>query len=322
MHHTSTRMDSRSSTDLESRHSFSQLGSRPNDPLSRPPLVRRADLDPESNFSQHDCSGYPYGRTSNTKFSFDTNNKTQRPVVIYHEGALHSVCPEDPSMGVLRIPASYEARDCQPILDYEIEGGWSYDEWGRTYYKEHGKIEEVDEDHASRPPSPSDQDVQMFGATEPLPVCTTPPPRPMRFSMTLPPTGCFPPECAEEKPPLALPSSFSSPAFDDSEESSVLEENLASIEHATTEIGMMHSVCSLMSPVLTHVDGSSFQTFAPLYALFNLQCHIDTCGRIQYLLSLVRDALNRRFQIGDEQWRVRSSSWDQKYGNRLLSLRT
>jgi len=54
----------------------------------------------------------------------------------------------------------------------------------------------------------------------------------------------------------------------------------------------------------------------------DLSQHIDLCTRLEGSLGSLISTLTSRFQIGAEEWGVRSSSWHQKYCKRLFSLRT
>lgn len=164
---------------------------------------------------------------------------------------------------------------------YVTIGGWGHDEFGRDRYYETGKIEEVDAPPFSSSEQPSDsvailpaEDVAAFQdiLTEPLPECTTPPPRPSVrvFEVAPEEEELFYPrvEANPVHPSNDLPSFFQEPFFRSPgiaprsaslpkvttfPERVVVEENLSAIVLAAKD---MNSMCSVRRTI--------FQTFESL----------------------------------------------------------
>ncbi|KAF8161365.1 hypothetical protein B0H34DRAFT_700651 [Crassisporium funariophilum] len=213
--------------------------------------------------------------------------------------------------------------------EHIIESGWIQDIFGRDIYVGHGTIEEVVDDNAG---SSSNYDAEDIYGT-PLPkkrvlvslkpgehapngfmheeisyISTPPPcPRPRNLpSLRATSTGSehlsFKATSVPAMPTASV--STTAPVLDPPTEVALVTENLALLASSMEDIQFMNTF--LLAKSVEH----------------DLSEHIDICAHIEKSLVSLRGTLTLRTQIGAEEWNVRSPSWHQKHGKRLLSLRT
>ncbi|KAJ6631365.1 hypothetical protein B0H10DRAFT_2207038 [Mycena sp. CBHHK59/15] len=243
----------------------------------------------------------------------------------------------DPKYAGFSGPTRDSRRRLQPtpptrleIQGYQIEGGWTYDASGGTYYVSHGGIKEVGEDdgelaNETQPLDPLAEDSQTFFDEEPLPPDTTPPPRPIHRPIELLPLHV--PErlplhdgsntLSSQPPPLtsrefrSLPGCSgvvlspslavgSPPVLTLSQELNLVEQNLLSLATGSLDVASLHN------------------SFAALP--FPLDAHLTLCDAIGEALHAVHQSLKRRSGIAAEEWRLRSDSCKRKTLERLRRL--
>ncbi|KAF8806616.1 hypothetical protein BYT27DRAFT_7101590 [Phlegmacium glaucopus] len=253
---------------------------------------------------------------SNILGMFDNNNvpitSTYRPP--YHPQTYHYDLDTEPGPSHLH---NYSQPGYQ-TNNYTISA-WTKDFEGQDIYVGHGKIEEVRSDVGESanhgPPSRSGlgpllalnagnhESNELLN--DELAYLSTPPPcpRPRNLPSLQPtPTGS---DYMHFKAPSvpAKTTTSSSPAPILSTEVHLVRNNLAMVELSLEDVQFMNTV--FLSKSVEH----------------DLSDHIDLCARIEYSLESLRRTLTHRTRIGAEEWSVRSTSWHQKHGDRLLSLK-
>ena len=238
---------------------------------------------------------------------------------------------------------------------YVVESGWSKDVFGKDLYVGHGRIEEVDdeaaasanryggeEDNLSAPrdrtgPSvssrPRSHQSNSFRSEEYPLISTSPPcPRPktlpsLRETSSTSEVRTFQPFSVATHsmtlPPLTTTNATSPLVLDERSEINILRENLSLLGSSLEDVKFMNTVRPLF---FFHSIHSKCVLLFLKYFLANsvehdLSNHIDLCTRLEDSLGSLITTLTSRFQIGAEEWNVRSSSWHQKYCKRLFSLR-
>ncbi|KIM40374.1 hypothetical protein M413DRAFT_446562 [Hebeloma cylindrosporum] len=208
---------------------------------------------------------------------------------------------------------------------YVVESGWSKDVFGKDLYVGHGRIEEVDDeaavsgnrggDEESNVSSPQNRKTASIFHSEEYPLISTPPPCPrpknlpsLRETSTTSDIRTFQPFSAATLPmtlpPLTSTNATSPLILDERSEINILRENLSLLGSSLEDVKFMN----------TYFLANSIE--------HDLSRHVDLCTRLEESLGSLTSTLTSRFQIGAEEWNVRSSSWHQKYCKRLFSLRT
>jgi len=234
---------------------------------------------------------------------------------------------------------------------YQIQSaGWSEDAFGKLSYIPHGTIEEVnddahdiqDNDHEMNPThEDNDNDAHAnddttgnfpnlrptsslsslgaigdrrntFGipvTSSPLPASCTPPPPPrllnqsLFFSPSSPAPGSLPAgtNTAQPRAPPALRDAMQT-VLDQATEITLLQDNMSLLASAETDLKHMHTWFYAQRPHETFTD------------------HIDCCAVIQESIQSIRESLNNRKRLGEEEWGVKSPKWHERYAERLYSL--